>query len=443
MHPDQSGSLNLNLRGMGISATLAINQCCRKLRESGRFVYNFGLGQSPFPVPDSVVDALRQSAAEKDYLPVDGLPELREAVASFHRRHDEFNACAGGVIVGPGSKELMFLVQLAFYGEILIPTPCWVSYLPQAQILGRRVSLLHTAYEGQWKISPEQLRQSLDRTNDTHRPRLLVLNYPANPTGATYTSDELRGIAGVARRYGIIVLSDEIYAQLHHRGDHVSIARYYPEGTIVSSGLSKWCGAGGWRLGTFCFPPELDWLRRALAAAASETFTSVSAPIQYAAVSAFRCGIEVERYLQHARRILGALASRCMTLITDTQIRVADPAGAYYLFLDFSPMAEALKKVGISDGETLCTRLLEDAGVALLPGSVFTRSRSELTARLAYVDFDGRRALAASERVPLHQDLPDEFIDRNCEHVLSGVRRIVDWADEPRSLKQQAVVASS
>ena len=89
---NQSGSLNLNLRGMGISATLAISQTSRKRRESGKLVYNFGLGQSPFPVPDSVVDALRQAAAEKDYLPVDGLPELREAVATFHRRHDKFDA---------------------------------------------------------------------------------------------------------------------------------------------------------------------------------------------------------------------------------------------------------------------------------------------------------------------------------------------------------------
>lgn len=435
----ESGSLNLNLRGMGISATLAINDRCRQLRDSGQFVYNFGLGQSPFPVPDTVVEALRQAATEKDYLPVNGLPALREAVADFHRRNDEINAHADGVIVGPGSKELMFLVQLAFYGEILIPTPCWVSYLPQARIIGRRVSLLHTTFASGWKITADQLLKSLELANDSHRPRLLVLNYPNNPTGVTYTVDELRSIAEVGRRFSMVVLSDEIYGQLHHEAAHASIARFYPEGTIVSSGLSKWCGAGGWRLGTFCFPAELDWLREALAAAASETFTSVSAPIQYAAVTAFQCGIEVERYLQHARRILAALADQCFTLLDNGGIRVLRPAGAFYLFLDFSAVAKQLEQSGIQKGETLCSRLLEDTGVALLPGTSFTRSRRELTARLALVDFDGQRALAASESIPLHESLPAGFIEKQCEHVLDGVARIAEWVRTPGRLEERRI----
>jgi len=132
----------------------------------------------------------------------------------------------------------------------------------------------------------------------------LVLNYPGNPDGLTYTADELKEIARVAREYEIILLSDEIYGQLHHKGGHVSVARYYPEGTIISSGLSKWCGAGGWRLGTFTFPQSLDWLMESMAAVASETYTSVSAPIQYAGVQAFRGSMAIERYLWNARRIL-------------------------------------------------------------------------------------------------------------------------------------------
>jgi len=96
---------------------------------------------------------------------------------------------------------------------------------------------------------------------------------------------ELEELAAVARRFGVILLSDEIYGQLHHQGAHVSVARFYPEGTIISSGLSKWCGAGGWRLGTFTFPGELRWLLDAMASVASETYTSTCAPIQYAASS--------------------------------------------------------------------------------------------------------------------------------------------------------------
>lgn len=427
MNAQRPVSLNLNVRGMGQSATLAINERCRSLLREGRSIYNLGLGQSPFPVPESVVEALRAAAPEKDYLPVKGLRELRGAVAESHRQRDGIEAQPEGVIIGPGSKELMFLVQLSYYGEIIVTSPCWVSYMPQARIIGRKVSRVHTTVEQGWKLTAEQLQRSFEIVQDDYRPRLLVLNYPSNPTGQTYTVDELKELAGIARRFEAIVLSDEIYGQLHHTGEHVSIARFYPEGTIVSSGLSKWCGAGGWRLGTFSFPPELYWLLDALATVASETYTSVCAPIQYAAIRAFRGGADIERYLAHARRILGALGRQCAATLRQAGITVLDPAGAFYLYLDFNPLREALAERGLDGGATLCNRLLEETGVAILPGAAFARSRNELAARLAYVDFDGRRALAASEAIPLHEELPADFTRKHCENVVVGVERLAEW----------------
>lgn len=427
MNAPKPVSLNLNVRGLGQSATLASSERCRQLRDRGRVVYNLGLGQSPFPVPGTVVDALRHAAPEKDYLPVKGLPALREAVADFHRQHDQIEAHPDGVIVGPGSKELMFLVQLVYYGEIIVPTPCWVSYVPQARIIGRAVAELATNYEQRWRTTAAQLLWRLEMANDHYRPRLLVLNYPSNPSGQTYTAEELEEIAEIARRFQVVILSDEIYGKLHHQGQHVSIARFYPEGTIVSSGLSKWCGAGGWRLGTFCFPPNLYWLLDALASVASETYTSVCAPIQYAAVHAFRGGVDIERYLWHARRILSTLGRQCMEMLAGAGVRVHAPAGAFYLFLDFSPLAQRLAERGIRDGPALTNALLDETGVALLPGAAFARPEEELTARLAYVDFDGARALAASENVPLHEELPGDFARQCCERVLRGVERLVEW----------------
>lgn len=423
-------SLNLNVRGMGQSATLAIKDKCRELRAQGKHVFDFGLGQSPFPVPRPMVEALRLNAPQKDYLPVKGLPALREAIAAFHRRKDQVDGHPDRILIGPGSKELMFLLQLTYYGEIILPTPCWVSYLPQARVIGRRNSLIHTTRDNGWKLTAAQLDESFATVSDDTRPRLLVLNYPSNPTGATYTADELREIAEVARRYGVIVLSDEIYGQLHFRGEHVSIARYYPEGTILSSGISKWCGAGGWRLGTFAFPPDLAWLVDAMAAVASETYTSVSAPIQHAAIQAFQGGAEIERYLCHARRILAALGRRCVATARDAGIHVHDPAGGFYLFLDFSAHRDRLAARGVSGGKALCDALLAEAGVAVLPGVSFGRSRSELTARLSYVDFDGAAALAASENTALENELPDDVIDRCCLNVVDGMRRIAGWIGE-------------
>lgn len=428
MNTHKHVSLNLNIRGMGQSATLAIKDRVRALRAEGRHVYDFGLGQSPFPVPPPVVEALRLNAAQKDYLPVKGLPALREAVAEFHRRKDQIDADPQHVIVGPGSKELMFLVQTAYYGEIILPAPAWVSYQPQARIIGRRLSTIHTDFANQWKLTAQQLQRSFELVQDDRRPRLLVLNYPSNPTGCTYTADELRELAEVCRRYEIIVLSDEIYGQLHFRGEHVSIARYYPEGTIVSSGLSKWCGAGGWRLGTFTFPAELDWLADAMCVVASETYTSVSAPIQHAAIHAFEGDVEIERYLGHARRILRAIGPACAALLNAAGLRVAVPQGAFYLFVDFSPLRERLAALGVQRGADLCDRVLAETGVAMLPGGAFGRSRGDLTARLAYVDFDGAAALAASEQIPLDQELPDDFIHKHAENVVAGVRRLGEWA---------------
>lgn len=420
-------SLNLNVRGLGESATLAINSRSNQLISQGKSVYRLGLGQSPFPVPAVVQEALRQNAHQKDYLPVQGLKRLREAVSGYHAKYDGTHFNPDSVLIGPGSKELMFLLQLSYYGDLVIPTPCWVSYSPQAKIIGRPVVSLSTSFENNWRLQPESLRRLCQ--HDPGRPRLVVLNYPGNPEGATYSKTTLREIADVARKYDIILLSDEIYGKLTHSGEHVSIARYYPEGTIVSSGLSKWCGAGGWRLGTFTFPESLKWLQKTMASVASETYTSTSAPIQFAAVRAFEGGMEIERYLAHSRRILARLGQWAAVRLRETGARVVSPKGAFYLFPDFTPLREKFHAKGIHTSTELCRRALEESGTAFLPGMAFGRPREELTARIAYVDFDGAQALAASEQVALDQNLGDDFIETYCFNTKKGIDTFCDWID--------------
>jgi aspartate aminotransferase len=419
--------LNLNVRGLGLSATVEINERSLQLIQSGRAVARMGLGQSPFPVPIPVVEALRNNASRKEYLPVRGLAELRAAVADYHRRRAGLASSEDDVLIGPGSKELMFLLQLVYYGELVIPTPAWVSYAPQAQIIGRRVSLLSCAKSSAWKLAPDDLERLCQA--DPRRPRIVVLNYPSNPTGGTYAADELAAIAEVARRYGVLVLSDEIYGELHFRGEHVSIARFYPEGTIVSSGLSKWCGAGGWRLGTFTFPRDLRWLLEAMAAVASETYTSTSSPIQYAAVRAFRGGLRIERYLWLARRILAALGGSTARLLREAGADVLEPAGAFYLFPDLGHHADAFRRRGVQTSAELCQRLLDEAGVAVLPGSSFGREPDEWTLRMALVDFDGAKALAALETRPRDEPVSMAFLETHCPSVLDGVRRLIRWVE--------------
>ncbi|RMG63733.1 MAG: aminotransferase class I/II-fold pyridoxal phosphate-dependent enzyme [Calditrichaeota bacterium] len=418
--------LNLNVRGLPVSATLAINELSNRLRREGRRVYRLGLGQSPFPVPQPVVEELKANAHQKDYLPVLGLHELREAVSDYYCRTQGLSREPDGVMIGPGSKELMFLVQLVYYGDLVIPTPSWVSYAPQAHIIGRQIRWLPTREAEGWKITPAAVEMIC--REDPQRPRLIILNYPNNPSGATYLVEELKALALVARKYRVLLLSDEIYGELNHKGVHVSIARYYPEGTIISSGLSKWCGAGGWRLGTFVFPRSLYWLRDAMAAVASETFTSTSAPIQYAAVRAFQGGMEIERYLWQSRRILRALGRWCYHHLMEAGIHAVEPKGAFYLFVNFEAYRPRLAERGIFSSEQLCRQLLEDTGVAILPGRAFGRPAEELTARLAYVDFDGSRALAAAEQVPSTTTLDEAFLRTYCHNVLEAIELMGQWA---------------
>ncbi len=421
-------SLNLNVRGMHPSATVAINEYASTLIRQGRTVRKLGLGQSPFPVPGCVVDALKLHAHEKDYLEVRGLRRLREAVAAYVHRNEGISVDPDLVLVGPGSKELMFLLQVAFYGELVVPTPCWVSYAPQARIVGRPIRLVPSTFEGRWRLAPEELDTLC--AEDEGRPRILVLNYPGNPDGLTCGEAEIRRIAEVARRHEVIVLSDEIYGKLDHRARHVSITRHYPEGTILSTGLSKWCGAGGWRLGVFVFPERLVWLRDAMEALASETYTSTSTPIQHAAVRAFKGGQEIERYLAHARRILAALGCWSAERLRRAGARVHDPEGAFYVFPDFEPLRQRLAARGVTGGRELAERLLRDTGVALLPGEAFERPPTELTLRIAYVHFDGAAALTASESLPLSEPLGEDFLKVHCYPTVDAIERICTWFTE-------------
>ena len=420
--------LNPNVQGLGVSATVAINDLSNELRRQGREIFKLGLGESPFPVPAPVVEALRHAASKKHYLPVNGLLPLREAVAEHHRRHFGLDCDPDDVLIGPGSKELMFLLQLVYYGDLIIPSPSWVSYAPQAKIIGRDIHWLRTSFDDDWQLVAEDLEALCFA--DPDRARLLILNYPSNPTGRTLSPAQLRDLAEVAQKYGVLVLSDEIYGKLHHEGKHESIVPLYTEGAIFSGGLSKWCGAGGWRLGVFVFPPNLRWLLEAMANVASETFTCTSNPIQHAAVRAFQEGPEIEEYLLDQRRILKALGNVLTLKLKDAGARVLEPEGAFYLFPDFSPFAEDFRRRGIEDDRQMCEKLLAETGVAVLPGSAFRRDASELTARLAYVDFDGGAALEAAKRIPKHERLNESFLSEPCGRMLEAVDRIAAWATQ-------------
>jgi len=428
------------LRSVEKSQTLLLNEQSRTLEKGGKKVYKFGFGQSPFLPPQAVIDALKANAHRKDYSPVQGIPELREIVAQFHRRTDGIDVKAENVLIAPGSKILIYAVLAAFTkADLLVCAPAWVSYVPQAHLLGHGVITVPTSFEGRWRLTPEALAKALEARADKKIPSVLILNYPGNPDGLGYTPAELSALADVARKYGTLVISDEIYGQLHHTGRHVSLAKYYPEGTIVTSGLSKWCGAGGWRLGTAVIPAALgNEFKDTLLGIASETYSCAALPVQLAACEAFRFTPETGNYVVQQRRILSALGDECAARLQKSNIRVHKPEGAFYLFLDFSPVAGTLAEYSLNTSQAVCESLLAETGVALLPGTAFGMKSEQLSARLAYVDFDGVAVMEAARRTGTLEPLPAGFLSEHCAHQLAGIDALCDWVAKKESLAPDA-----
>lgn len=399
--------------------------------QGGLEVIRFGFGQSPFPPPDSIIKALQDNAHEHFYAPVAGLLELRKTVAAYYTNIEGLKVDFDQILVSAGSKALLFAAMAAFEdANILIPAPAWVSYAPQAQLLGQNIVPVETSYDARWRVTPEYLERALKRVTNSHQS-MLVLTYPGNPDGLGYDEASLRVLAEVARENDLLILSDEIYGPLNFRGAHTSIAKFYPEGSIVTGGLSKWCGAGGWRLGVSIIPEELkSTLGATMIGILSEIVSCAPTPVQLAAIEAYKFGPEMQNDLKIKRRILKTLGLYGAAKLRDAGIDVVDPEGGFYLFVDFEPFREKLKKRGVETGPHLCQSLLADTGVALLDGFSFGMDASSLTARLSYVDFNGGDILHAAAAHDGDGVLPESFIEEHAPRVWRGYAKIAEWVEE-------------
>lgn len=396
-----------------ISQTLAVHE---KSQASNAKQYRLGFGQSPFPVPAPLLEQYRQHAHCNEYLPVSGYRPLREALAAHYAERDSREVDPETqVLVGPGSKELLYLFQLVLSEATAVyqVAPAWVSYAAHSRMSGRPERFLRTRYENCWKLTAETVQPLLD---DPAPHKALVLNAPNNPTGMGYSEAEQRALAQQLRSAKVAVVSDEIYSRLQF--SHApSLAQAYPEGTIVCSGLSKSCSAGGWRLGYMIFPAELRPLCEAMRRAASETYSSASSPAQYAAVSVFRQPELYEAYWEGCRRILNAVCAEAVRRFRAAGLRCHHPHGAWYVFPEFPPL-----KDGIDTPAALEERLRQEAGVWSLGAHHFGSSEA-LAVRLCLVDFDGEAALRA-----LPRQFTGEWLRRHCPRLLEAVDAVCRFA---------------
>jgi len=395
------------------SSTLLINETSRKLEEQGKKIYKFGFGQSPFKVPEDVVEELKNNAHQNKYLPMQGLSELRNVVAKYTSKKKNYDYKSENVIIGPGSKELMFLLHVIFDGEIILPAPSWVSYAPQA-ILGRnKIQILQTQRDNNWFPTAAEIEEVI--LKDKNKNYLLFLNSPNNPSGQI--CENLEEISVVANKYNLTILSDEIYSELTFENNYKSISNFCPEKTIISTGLSKWCGAGGWRLGYFLVPDSLIQIKDMINVLASETFSAVSAPIQYAAIKAYEN--DHSNYINKSRNILNAVGNYVYENLRSNKVLINKPQGGFYL------MPEFLNKKFNSSSE-MCDSILNNTGVALLPGSDFGFDQNKMLARLSFTDFDGQKFM---NKIDVNQKIDNDLINEFAPKIIEGVDKLKKWSE--------------
>lgn len=397
------------------SQTLLINTQSKGLELQNKKIIKFGFGQSPFMPPKVVLEALKNAVNHKEYSSVQGDLELRKNISQFHEAHNGLKVLPENILIAPGSKILIFNILMAFKeADVFIATPSWVSYAPQATLAGHHIIELKTSFEERWRISSKVLKDAA-KSKKT-KVSIMILNYPGNPDGLTYTEEELKELAKVARELNILVISDEIYGLLDHSNEHKSFVNYYPEKTITTSGLSKWCGAGGWRFGTAFLYDNIDpEFKQALIGIGSETYSCAPTPVQMAAKVAYQNYEKSLPYLSMQTTILKQIGNYCAKQLNECGIQVHAPEGGFYLFPDFSMHKNKLNSKGIITSNQLCEQLLKNTGVALLPASAFGFNQHYLAARLAYVDFENLTDASSFD------------LKVNCPNVIQGINDICDW----------------
>ncbi|HEY6284668.1 MAG TPA: aminotransferase class I/II-fold pyridoxal phosphate-dependent enzyme, partial [Ktedonobacteraceae bacterium] len=322
------------------SATLSVNEAVAKRRAAGRETIHLGFGEASFPLHSLLAAALAEAAKHTGYAPVLGIPKLRQTIAEYLARKRGLAFSSDQIIVAPGSKPLLYTLLQALEGDLLLPVPSWVSYAPQARLAGRRVIGVETDSVDCHRLTPHALSQAmLQARRNGANPRILIVNSPSNPTGSMFDRADVEALAHWAREEGITLISDEIYAELAHGWcEHVSPSLFYPEGCIVTGGLSKAFSAGGWRLGYAALPPTEAGAcaMGALRSLASEIWSSTATPVQEAAIVAYSADESIEQYVNQSALVHGYLADRFYKSLADLGVPCPRPAGGFYLYPDFS-----------------------------------------------------------------------------------------------------------
>ncbi|KAI7082020.1 hypothetical protein KC356_g8712 [Hortaea werneckii] len=361
-----------------LSPTLEINELVQNRLEQGKEVVHLGFGEATFPVHEDVLKAHAIASRNTSYLPVAGLKKLRESIARFQSRRLGFTIRPDQVIVAPGSKSLLFAFFDILIGDVLLPRPSWVSYEPQIRHAGKRLFWVETDEQDRHSISALSLQTAYNRAvAEGASPGIMLINSPSNPTGQTFSPAALLEITEFCRAHNIILISDEIYSDLtFHENDRTTPCteeNFILGPMILTSGMSKTYSAGGWRVGYAIFPDTSfgTAVQKTTLAYASECWSAASAPAQEAAAVALDTRPEMDLYRTQVARLHRDCTAALFKALTDCGLAVAPPKGGFYLYPSFHPYTKQLEAMGIMTSKQLSHWLVEQCGIATLPGSAF------------------------------------------------------------------------
>jgi aspartate aminotransferase len=353
-----------------------------------------------------------------------GIPELRNAISKYNKHYFGMDVSPERIYVGPGTKELIFNLLEILHGTVILPTPAWLGYLPQIRFLKKNFHMLPA--RANKKISPGDLRKLALRLQD--RQKILILNNPHNPTGLLYDKYELEEIAYVCREQNITVISDEIYAQTTYDfSKFVSMGKIYPEGTFVTNGLSKSHAAGGYRLGYVIFPQYQTDLKNQFKKILATEYTAVSTPIQHAAVAGFEISKEIDEYFDVTRNIHHLMGEYTYHALSSIEgVKMTKPDATFYLLADFNAFRDDLNRAKITTSQKLSESLIvHPYHTAIVGGDSLVLERTDFSARIAYVDYDGAKVYQNYlENKPKTSSERIEFVKINAPKIVAGIEMI-------------------
>ncbi|SDB35131.1 Aspartate/methionine/tyrosine aminotransferase [Streptococcus henryi] len=350
------------------SVTLAASARAAALKAEGRDILSLTLGEPDFVTPKNIQDAAIksiQNGKASFYTAASGLPELKDAINVYMTKFYGYSVARNQIVVGSGAKFILY----AFFAtvinpgdEVIIPTPCWVSYVDQVKMVDGVPVTVQTVESNDFKVTVEQLEAA--RTDKT---KAILLNSPSNPTGMIYSRDELQAIGEWAVEHDILILADDIYGRLVYNGNEFtaisSLSEAIRKQTVVVNGVSKTFSMTGWRMGFAVGEPEII---SGMAKIISQTTSNLAAVTQYASIEALTGD---QSSIEEMRQAFEERLNTIYPLLCEVPgFEVVKPQGAFYLFPN---VKKAMEMKGFNDVNDFTNALLEEAEVALVTGAGF------------------------------------------------------------------------